>query len=209
MQELAKTFKSRDETEKRAKKLCDELNHLNITNKRNQTYQINKVDHTICSKGTVESVARELYTLGYKATNFNGLGWKVDPKLKDARFYSKRGVQPVLIRETDTQWGVVITLLGDYLPVFHDALIALNSIIDKEREVTVMHPVEGTSGIALICGLRREVTANNKLLLPLKLEDVLLSRGFVRKQSAYVSIPLGVLVATIDKSIVVVDAPWA
>ena len=205
----AKTFRSRDETEKHAKILCDKLNGLNSSNQRNQAYRINKVDHSVCSRSSITTVSRELYSLGYKADNFKSLGWKIDPKLKDGKFYSINGKFPVLIRETNTQWGVVVTLLGEYLPIFHDAMDALEDIINDDRELTVMHPVEGTSGMALICGLKREVQANDKLLVPLKLDDALLGRGFVRKNGSYISIPLGVIVAKMDHHIVLVDTPWA
>lgn len=205
----AKTFRSRDDTEKHAQILCNKLNDLNSLNKRNQAYRINRVDHSVCSRSNITTVSRELYSLGYKADNFRSLGWNIDPKLKDGKFYSIHGKFPILIRETNTQWGVVITMLGEYLPIFHDALDALEEVINSEREVTVMHPVEGTSGMALICGLKREVQANDKLLVPLKLDDVLLGKGFVRKHGSYISIPLGVILAKMDNHIVLVDTPWA
>jgi hypothetical protein len=211
----AKTFKSRDETKTHAVELCSALNV------KSRAYRINSVDCTVCSKATLTTVSRELYALGYKAVNFLNVEWQIDPDLKDAKIYAKAGKDPILIRETSTQWGVVITLLGPRMPVFYDALDALDSIITNKRMVTIMHPVEGTSGLALECKLRQEVTArrvisadgmgshNSKIVDPIKADDVLLSQGFVRHSSAYISMKLGVLVSLTDSHLVLVDTPWS
>lgn len=217
----AKTFRSRDETGKNAKILYSQLSE------KSNSYRINNVDYSVCSRESITTVSRELYAVGYTAMNFQSVGWRIDSELEGAKFYSKIGKDPILIRETNTKWGVVITLLGSRLPIFHDALEALDSLITKKRMLTIMHPVQGTSGLALMCDLRNEVTAktytevdadgtnHNKLALPkildepLKADDVLLSKGFIRKSAAYISMPLGVLVSIQDNMLVIVDTPWA
>lgn len=217
--ETAKTFRSRDDTKNHAEILLKKLEESPGT--KPNTYNLNKLDFSIACKEEMHKVSRDLYRLGYKAVNFLKEGWRIDPMIKKATFYVSRSkAYPVLVRESTEGWGSLVVQLGEELPIFEHALEELNEVLDGKRMLTVMHPVEGTSGLALICGLKTQVHARGEIDADdrlhdhpvLNAKDVLLSKGFQKKKAdLFVSIKLGVIVKLNmnNHELIIVDTPWA
>lgn len=191
----ARTFKDKSEALKYAQVLVKQLREFSIND-----YSINTVDQSINSRnGEMEEVISDLVKLGYKG--FVPSIWKLNPKLRRARFLSIEAKYPIMVRESRTGWGTTIVMMGKSLPRYRKAADAFRPFLEDEVELDVATIVPGTMSLQMNGRLKPNVDGDALL-------DTLTRNGFKAHGNMLLSQKLGLYLKIDDRVLSFIDSQY-